>query len=673
MIELKKGIAIALPLVKSKAKHQDYDRVVELCEKYYRPMSTGVGIDHLIKRFNRREDEEMHRQRILLTQVITPAITNTIMGPVRKIPKVKPNVSKAVYPKDKEKTDMLAKAVANFYAGKNIDHYIGSVLLDQGALDPNAFCLISFENFDARYEKPRIYPTLIACCDAWNFEYFNGELQWLMVHRDIEYEEVQLQPKGKKGDPVPPVKRKGNWFCLYTDINHVMFTQVDPKTVGGSTEGVLMDASGTPITGFEKGDTKPTVTFDKAGAYYYRPTKDELYEVVFFEHSSGVVQSFRLGYRPDAVTNGRTMVNLWHSAMPYLLKGIKAGSELDLTAALHAFLQKLQYSNPCKGYTDENKNHYGCVNGDEEGGQRKCRKCGGSGWDVITTAQDHMTFRLPRTKEEFLDLAQFVHYVQLPVEVLNWQDGYVDKLAKLAYEAVFNSEPMSRDQVQPTATGELRDDRNLYDTLQPGCDWYSQSWILIHRLVATYIVGSNSINDLQSDHVLPRDLNFASLDYYLTLLGKLKDNGGSAAQMIQTLRNTNMRIFVDDPNALKRADAMLEFDPFAGKDRADVITLILQDLTPKEDAVYWTNMNKVWNLAISRTAKDGLDFLDFTREKQQEVIDDIVQEIMDKLADPVEQVMKIIPRANPATPTDPNMPAPVGAMPPSPGNNGAAG
>ena len=68
---------------------------------------------------------------------------------------------------------------------------------------------------------------------------------------------------------------------------------------------------------------------------------------------------------------------LWNAALPYFMKGIKAGSELDLTASLHAFLQKLQYANPCRGFTNEGGRKWDCINGFEPGGKKQCRQCGG--------------------------------------------------------------------------------------------------------------------------------------------------------------------------------------------------------------------------------------------------------------------------------------------------------
>lgn len=631
MKDLIERLNTVLRAVDGKERHRDYDRVVELTRDYYRPLITGQNVGHLLRRFNRREDEDAYRQRVLLTQIITPAIHNTIMGPLRKVASVKPTVDRADFgPQAKSDNEELARLVQDFYAGKNVDHYLGSVLLDQGAIDPNAFCLVGFEQFDPRTEKPSVYPTVISSEDAWNFAYRNGELDWLLVHRNIKYKTRQApepttdkKKKPASGEKPKDVQMDGHWFCAYLKDHQVVFTQIDPGTISTTIEHILVNKAGKAVpddlTGLVLGD---------AGEYYYRVSTSELYKVRFYDSKSGMVQAFRIGFIPDPQTMGRTCVNFWHAALPYMLKGIKAGSELDLTAALHAFLQKIQYANPCKGYVDENKQKWDCHNGYEAGTPNLCRKCGGSGWDVITTAQDHITLRLPRTKEEFLELSNLVHYVQLPVEVLTWQDGYVDKLEAKCYRAVYNTERFRQDQVQATATGEMIDLQSVYDAIRPCVYWWSQSRIRIYRLAATFVIGSEKVGSLVVSHVMPRNLRYETTAEMVALRKSMKEAGLSGGMLMQVDSDLLEHLYVDDQTALKRAKTMLAFDPFGGKDEATCVQLISQDLTTKRVKVFWTNMAYVFTEAEGRAAESGQDFYDLSRTLQQKLIDEVVDELI---------------------------------------------
>ena len=681
MIDLRKGAGIILPLVAKKTKHRDYAHVVEYAEDYTRPLYTGKGIDKLVHRFNKRETEDDHEQRIRLTVATSPAVINKVMGPVRKIPRVKPNVNRADFgPERKEDTAELMKAAGTFYAGKNVDHFLGSVALDYGAIDPNGFCLISFDKFDGRYQKPRVYPTLISCVDAWNYEYWNGELQWLLVHRHITFTEAQHTEAAKKKKATDPevVTVNGHYFCAYLDNHHMQFTQVDRNTIRSKELGLIIDADGNVIKGFEPGATaEPSVAFDTFKRYYFRVSSAELYEVVFYKHDSGIVQAFRMGWKLDMETDGRTCVSLWHAGLPYLLKGIKAGSELDISASLHAFLKEYSYGPRCLGYTEQVEGkamHYDCNGGTDPGGE-VCKACKGTGMFRIKSGQDHVTLPLPPRGTELTDLTKLHHYAELPVEVLEWQDKYKAMMDQLVYEAVYNSEPFSRDQVQPTATAEIRDQESVYDTLQPGCSWYAESRVLIMKLMATYVVGKK-MEEFVNQYQFPRNLRFESIGDLVALKKALLDAGASSALLLQVEKDIMEHIFVDDERAMLRAVTMISFDPFAGKQEATNLSLVSQDLATKEDKVLWTNMAKVFNECERRATEKGVDFYDMTKKLQQELVEEIVQELVDELAEQAEEAqakfeMGVVQDDAAATGDDPGGAEPPNDKVPNPGKPSA--
>lgn len=677
MPTLDKALAIFLPLVASKKTHAHYGHVVELSKKYYRPLITAKDAEHLIQRFNLREDEEQYKQRLRLTQLITPAIANTLMAPARKVPKVRPVVNSVHWKsedgesmqKESEKREQeLHRAAANFYAGKGVDHYFGSVLLDQGAVDPNAFCLVLFDSFNAQVEKPKPYPSIISSEDAWNFQYLNGNLQWLMVHRPYEFDVEQKAVKrgGRTVEPVQEakkVKRKGHAWWMYTETHHVMLLQVDPRTKAVSTTGVVFEGAGTKVDG------TGSVALGTKGRYYYRVSESELYEVTFYEHKSGAVQAFRLGFIPDHRTKGETMVNLWHAALPYMLKGVKAGSELDLSAALHAFLQKISYENPCAGHTDAGGIHTECRNGRTPDGKEQCKACNGTGLQVHRSGQDHITLRMPDTKEEAFDLTSVTHYVDLPVEVLEWQDKYVDKLEAKCYQAVYNSDRLRpADATTTTATGDIIDLQAIYDTLKPVADWYSQSRVLVYRLLASYVVGSHSLATLDVVHEFPRNMRFETTSERVKLLKEMREAGASNGAMAQVDDSIEEDLYVDDPEALQRAKTIGFFNPFRGKKEDTVLALISQDLCTKEAKVLWTNENLIYNEAEARSTEKGLDFYKMTRKLQREVIDAIVQEIITDLDDEGAEAME---RAKLGMENDDTAEGGQGGngLPPSPGDS----
>lgn len=653
-MKLTDSMKVALPLVTSKDKHRDYEFVVTLAKDVYRPMATAENADHLITQFQPREDEKAIEQRRRLTHLTTPAVINTVMGPARKVPRVKPVVNVATFgDKAIKENELLTEATDKFYSGQNVDHYFGTILLDQGAIDPNSFCLVLFNDFDSRKEKPRVYPSLIGCEDAWNYLYLNGELQWLWVHRDIKYVEIQMAPPGEKkkrgevtGEKPTEVVLEGHAFWLYTDLHNVMFTQVDSQRVKTKTENVVVDAGGKRITNFDK-----NITLAAADTYYYRVSPTELYEVRFYEHKAGIVQAFRLGYIPDQRTMGRTMVTLYHPAMPFLKKGIKSGSELDLCAALHVFLQKISHAPECRGYRDEQGTHTDCDRGWIPGGNKKCLACNGSGFEVHLSAQDHIILAMPQSKEEMLELVNLVHYVDMPTAVLEWLDKYVDKLEEKCYRAVYNSDRFrdTNSTGTVTATGDIIDLQSVYDALSPCAAWYAMNRVLVYTLTASFVVGSElTRTDFVCAFQFPKNMRFETLGERVLLLEKLRAAGMGTESMEQVEEDVMDDLYTDNPEALKKQKVIRSFNPYKGKTEATAVTMISQDLTPRRLKVFWTN--SAWIFAQAerevKNTKDAdgrpvlLNFYDMERDKQEEILEKITDDLIKEIDEDGEAAME---------------------------------
>ena len=64
-------------LIKGNKRHADYARTVELASEYKAHVS-GVGLDAYLKKFARREDDEMFEQRKRLTNSISQSVASSL-------------------------------------------------------------------------------------------------------------------------------------------------------------------------------------------------------------------------------------------------------------------------------------------------------------------------------------------------------------------------------------------------------------------------------------------------------------------------------------------------------------------------------------------------------------------------------------------------------------------
>lgn len=606
MIDLPKAAALCVPRIISKSKHQDYDRTCELSRKY-RALMTGEDLDYLMRQFNRRESDAEFEQRKRITKHITPSIVETLMNPARKLQGVKPVVDKIDFGKDNDtKAQELRNILADFNGGRDVDYYLGS-LVEPSDADPNAFVLLTFDNFDQRYEKPTTYPVLIGCEDVYDFQYFNNELQYLWIHRCIQYP-ISTDPSGKV------TMTAGEKFVLYVDDFHIVFSQVKEDSVVGNVEGRYLDQFGQPIEIL----TNDSVAFGADALYYFRVNKTTLYQVTFYDQNSGQVPAFRIGCKTDQYTNNRTCVNRWHSALPYLEKSLKQVSELDLTTALHAFPQKLQYVGKCHA---RNCNA-GWIGPNQE---KECESCKGTGLQTITSAQDHMQFPLPARGEDLRDLSMMTHYVQLPVDLIQQMRDIVKDTRTDAIKAVFSSDVFARPAVARTATEANIDMQSVYDAEQPHAMWWGFVRCIIVKVVAAY---NDMDKDLRVVFRFPRNFKFDTLDDLIARLKNLSVASPSARSMVNM--DVLAQLYIDDPDALKKAQTQERFNPFPGLEDATIMSIIVSNAATERSAFIWVEMASIFNEAEAQFEGKEVEFYDLDETKQRKVIDEIVTRMLEE-------------------------------------------
>ena len=63
------GLDVLIDVIKEKKVHQDWERVTDLADKYYK-LVTGDGIDELLKKIVTRESDEEFEQRKEITKSV---------------------------------------------------------------------------------------------------------------------------------------------------------------------------------------------------------------------------------------------------------------------------------------------------------------------------------------------------------------------------------------------------------------------------------------------------------------------------------------------------------------------------------------------------------------------------------------------------------------------------
>lgn len=582
---------LVIDSIKNKTTHKWYDRVVKK-SILYTQLSTGEDSDKLLKRFVRREDETMFEQRVGLTHEITSAIIKTLSDVNYKIPR-SPGLTKIYeYKEETDKQKELHEKLEKFNGIYSWDDYLEKRILALNDTDPNAWIVIESNQTDGT-ERLSPYPFEVSSSEAIDFEFINNILQWLLVKNTIKY--IDESDKEKEGFK----------YTLYNDKGWTKLEQTKFSNAPTLSKDLIPIETDKGLV-VKIGNDAFIIT---SGTY----------------NTGGVVPAFRVGWNEDKYTKGQTLVPSWNAAISYLLKTIKAVSELDLATALHVFLQKIAQvpaCNKCKGscYVECN---------DCESGKKECPTCNGTGQHISSTTQDAITIKLPNdpNPENVLDLTNLVHYVSFDTGIPQWQNEYIDTLIVKCKETVFNAGVFNKEDINKTATGTNANKENVYDSLWTLANTHVRVWKFGVNTIS-YLTGLN--NGLSIVTNVSKDLKLKTKEDYLYDL-QLATTANASQGIQNNIEKEIVRIdFEDNPIEFNKHVTQDYFFPFSGKNDTEIAAII--PLLPIDDPnrVLWIYYGIIYQEIELEFGPEAF-YVKLNKKEQKKIIDMKVKEKTDFL------------------------------------------
>jgi hypothetical protein len=584
------AINILKDIVKSGFRHKYYDRTVREA-KEYKTIITGEGIEDYMKKFPRRETDDEFKQRAELTVNITETVCGNLIDPQEKVSRSNSIEKTFLYiDNSEEKKKQLDQIIDTFYEGKmSVEDYLSDRWIKLNALDPNSFVAIDWKT-NSQGERIKPYPVEYSSESVVHYSKTNSELNWVVLHRD----ETSFDPE---------------MYILYAPNFTIVFAR-KTEDLSWAHEADIVFYKEFPLSDFQ--GVAATVR-DKVDVYWDVITPPP--------HNVGHIPGFFVGYLKSMAT-GETYVSNIHKAMPILKKIIKANSEMDLTMALHAFPQKVQYVPRCNSCSGSGKSREGTV----------CGECNGSGVDskeVHQSAMDVQKIPMPRDREDMVDLSQMIHYVPQDVALLRFQDDYIEKLTRKCKEAVYNSEVFSRKDVAETAYGKNVDLQNVYDALWSMAKAFAYTQTFIVNTIA-------KIASLESALIYKvtfrKDFKMKSLtDLYsdLELIGR-----SNADEFVKKAVEDDIAqvLYEDDPRELLKYETQKYFFPFNGKTKKEIEIIVNNPAMINEKIkVLWSNFSWIFDEVEMEYTKQSVDFYQMPRAKQKEAIEKKVDDIIKTL------------------------------------------
>lgn len=592
--------------------HRHYAHVTAKAELYGQ-LVAGVNLDKLLKQFVKREDEELFKQRVALTQHIVTAVCKNLLDVFYKVPRSSSARRIIAYEKDKgneRKAEEVEGILSKFWGNASFDSYMGVRFIELNATDPNSFVVLEWDEFDGKTDLIQPRPFEVSSTAAVDFDYKNQVLQHLIV-KDVHYYDRYKVDSGSGSAPNAPVlkkphegQEKGEKYTLYGKNSTWQLLQVDEMLPVSPTvnEGVL-------FAGIVNGEKLNFVKLGKK-MFEYR---------AYNPHNLGAVPAFRVGYYRDLATDGATYVNPLHAAEPFLLKSITTNSHLDIVATLLAFPQQIKYGRACQDSQ--------CFNGYYDNG-KKCNTCMGSGVEATApSAQDAIVLKMPENKDALIPMDELIKYIHPPVEIVKWQEDYVNNLTEKAKRTMYNSDTFTKSEVAKTATGENLDMQNVYDALFPFSNRHAKLWVFGVKSIAKL---ADRGEGLVANYTYGKDFKLKTLD---TLIASLVQ--------VNTLNNATLSneinadiaeiLFSEKPIDLQRYKLKQMFSPFRGKNDKDIALLMVSGYVSRKDKVLYANFERIFDELELDYGGRGKNFYSLNRTDQREEIYNKVDEIIKAL------------------------------------------
>lgn len=548
-------------MIKTKKKHLDYQRTVDLAKEYKAHVS-GVGIEEYLKRFNQREDEEMFAQRKRLTNAISQSVAASLMKPFNKVSRNKNIKNKFNLKSDKVREEVVKQMSAGFYGTnelntKGLDYWLRNRFIELTFTDPNAFLMIEWtpKPLDQPVEP---YPYEITSENVFYYKYVNGVLtQIFSRQKETMY---YLDKDGVEQEKAIDA------FTLYEIGSSMKVVEYDPKQF--AAEGNVIDES-----------------------YQYSYKEGKSYFLVTYNETKlDFIPAFRVGYMRDTATDGRTFVNPFESAMPYFRKALKAVSELDLSITLHTFPQKIMYVYPCQGVTKVKKCNGGFL---ADGSQ--CTKCKGSGFQLAGSGQDAIMLKLPDNpqQQDIVDLDKLIAYKTPPIELIKFQNEYVKGLKTDSHLSVYNSNQLLAydPQFAKTATEVDSNTEGIYDTLFPYTEKFSEVWKTIMKIFVR-IAGFDG--DFELIHIFPTDLRLKTMSVLMSELKTANESKAPSYFRDAILEEIANQIYEGDDLGKLKHFTRHKFFPFSGKTETEIQFLMASSYVSNFTKVLYANFEAIF-------------------------------------------------------------------------------
>jgi hypothetical protein len=577
--------------------HPYYDDCINV-SKYAFKVNSADAEDQkeIIEKYRKHETKEEKKQRIRITNPITSVPLGMVYAYFEETFRTDGIKKKVDHPNQRIK-ELIDQNFKQFYHGESLHEYLHETLLFLNRFDPNGWVIFEsnlIENDRGEREALKVYPVIATCKEAIDFKLSeSGQVEYLIV----EFERTEMITRGQTA-------REDVFDDFY--LYGAGFNWHFAETKSGAEHAIDYEAQG-----YERIDIK-----------------DQMFFVRSFSTGTKEVPAIRAGAYLSGYHGNKIAETPVESAKPILNDLMGEKSLFDTQKVVHIFPEKMEYVKKCSYEHPE----YGfCENGYYGGhyGQDvyRCGSCNGTGKLVVSSEQQNKTFAWPDDAADLIDLSKITHYVERPINIVEFYEQRIDKLIAMVKMVAFNQEEIDlRSLTNKTATEiKIQDDR-INNKIAPFAQKTAKAWELAHR-VAFQMYG---LEDPVVNMTHPHDYKLKSVKELISEFEQAK----AAGQPYEVLWSITTDILTkqhrNNPEMVNDIQAFQAWKPLKDKPPEEIFFIIQNRSNEDFDRLLWENWDRVVR-AIKTAQGDNYFYLQ-SIERQAELIRDEVEAIRQQIS-----------------------------------------
>lgn len=526
-------------LVAEGKRHKDYKKTIDVAKWCYQ-INTGDDQTELVIQYRPKESDKQKERRVRVYNSRTPQVANKVKALFNEVHRSDEITDNLKFGGENEQAKELKTSLNEkldcFDGLRSVRKYLTDRTHYFTFFDPNAWVVVEFEG-DAQERK--IYPFEVESENALDFNIHRGILQYFVS---------RIVRTFKKKDNS---KIKNNKYTLYAaGIN------VDVIEVPEDREDLIdwVDPEGYELV---------TREISKIKKQFFVRT---------FVTKNKHCPAARMGYIQDPSTKGRTFISPLHLAEKTIQRLIWRTSTLDISHACHGFYKMMMYAEECNHKEVISGTEYSCDRGWT--GPKHCDSCKGTGKRMHISDQDVVMYLLPEEGEKIEPLSNFIHYANIPTEMIQEQAKEVESALTDALSTIFNENIFDKSVLANTATGIHYNWRSVNNRLLDYGNFDADNYTFIVKTVAMI---QNMDSNLTVEYGYPSDFKLESVQELLTE----RQTAVTSNAPTEVITNIDLKILAkqhrDNPEYVQRFKIKEQFRPLRTK-RTDERIIIIERL-----------------------------------------------------------------------------------------------